>query len=109
MKYSVRKRKELIAELLPMLADKEVKVRELKGKDSGASLMAQGVEFDRSGAPLVRGKIYETFTPVMGLVNHSRKIENIIKDAKTEMQLENDLALYLVQNAKSKEAIQNGQ
>ena len=57
------------------------------------------------GEPIVRGKTYTTNTPVMAPVNHRNKLEKIIKEAKTETQVENDIALYLAKNGKSLEAI----
>lgn len=109
MKYTVIARKKLIADMLPMLRDVPVKISTQKEMMLGSELLALGTTHSRSGEPIVRSREYETFTPIMGLVNHSNKIEKIIKDAKTEEQLENDLALYLTKNAKSLEAVKSGE
>lgn len=109
MKYSVVEREKLISEMLPMLREVPVKLSTRRIQKWGSELLAEGTQKTESGNPIVRGQQYWVNDPVMGLVDHKKKIEKIIKSSKTESDLENQLALYLSKNAKSLEAIKSGE
>lgn len=87
--------------MLPMLREVEEVKSYISKSVKGYELIAKGIYKTEKGDAIVRSKLYKTKDAVKGFVNHEKKIKKIISDAKTAIQIENDLALYLSKNAKS--------
>lgn len=99
MKLKNRDKKELVAGLLAELAPATT-ISKKQEKIEGFRLIQRGITKTDKGEQILPSTSYLTDVEIEAPINHERRIEKIIEDARTSEELIDNLAKYKVQFGK---------
>lgn len=108
MKITKQNLNEILAGVLPLLADKTEQTMTKKSYQGSSLINFMNILTDARGKPIIASKTYTIPVKVEVEVNHERRIKRIIEEAKTMKELADRVGDYLAANAKSrKEVVSN--